>query len=332
MRLLVQTAWALWLVLAIVAFMGPARTLAQTPAETLEAARQRERALAFDEAEALYEAAAALGEGTRAGRRAAQRKAHLAARRDPDGTFRSLEALEHMRRDDASAARLREFAVEVEAMPDGLVRDDALFLLGEAWFRRRADPARAVGFYERLLVSESLSSSRRRTVGVAIAEARTEMGDREGALESLAEQGLSETFEGRALRADAARRDARLFAVFVLVFATALLVAVGRPWRVRREALSRIGVRQIAAVAYVIGVPALIAELYEASMADVFLYHGAFAVPLLALALAGGLRLRREQKRPSARRLLLASLIVADLAAAWLALDVANGLGVFGFP
>jgi hypothetical protein len=328
MRQAVQATWV-----AVLVFLGPAAAIAQSDApQALERGRAAERALDFEQALEAYESAISEGSGTRAGRRAEQRVLYLRERQDPDGSFASLAILERMRRAEPTDESLSELERASESMPEGIVRDDALFLLAEAWFRRRDDPARALPIYERLRGSPTLPSARRRTVGVAIAEARAALGETDEALRTIEEEGLEETFEGRSLEARFARDLARKVALGLFAVALLALLALGRPARPSRAQLARLSWKQLAAVAYVIGVPAAIAEIYEATMGEAFLYYAAVAVPLLAIAAlsSGSLSVRRASR--ARRALFVTTLICANLAGAWLALDLADGLGGFGFP
>jgi len=315
----------------LLVLLTPTLGRAQLPAEdALAEARRSEHDLSFEEAHALYEAAARSGAGTRAGRLAEQRAAHLEARRDPGGGFMALTMLEQMRRGEATEERLSAFETEVEEMSPGPVRDDALFLLGESWFRRLETPYEAIPLYERLLASETLGSAQRQTAVVALAEARAAIGETDDALRVLEREGLDDTFEGQALSTAAARRTARIVASAFFILGCALLLMIGRPWRADAAMRERITWRRILALLYVIGVPALIAELYEPTMSHAFLIYGAIAAPLLALTAASALVLARRSAPPSSRAALVAALIVTQLAAAWLALDMTDGLGTFG--
>jgi hypothetical protein len=169
-------------------------------------------------------------------------------------------------------------------------------------------------------------------VGVAIAEVRAALGDSDEALRTIEEEGLEETFEGRALEQRFARELAREIAIGLFVVALLALFVIGRPARPDRAQLSRLTWKELAAVVYVIGVPALIAEVYEATMAEAFLYYAAVAVPLLAIASLSAGTLSKRRASPTRRALFVTTLIFANLAGAWLALDLADGLGGFGFP
>ncbi len=328
MRSAVQ-AMGVWVLLSL----GPGLAFAQSePADLLEAGRGAERSADFAAAFEAYERASEEGRGTRAGRRAEQRADYLRARRDPDGSFTSLAALEEMRRAQPTDDRLVAFERATRDMPPGSVRDDALFLLAESWFRRRDNPARALPIYEALAASPTLSSARRRTVGVARAEANAALGQTSAALRTLSDEGLSETFEGRALEAEVARARMRMAAAVIFCLALVSLLALAWPIRHPRQTFGRLSWKQAAAAAYVLTVPAIIAELYEPATGDAFLYYAAVALPLLALAVLAAPSLSPARVTRRRRALFVTSLVVAQLAGAWLALDLADGLGGFGFP
>jgi hypothetical protein len=297
------------------------------PAPLLGAAERAERSFELAEAESLYRRVVEAAPGSREARRARARIDYLEARRDPARGYAPLEALERARRADLDRARAEAFAREVDAMPAGRVKRDALFLLGETWLRRLGDPARARGYYDALIDAPGVTDEEAELARFARAEAIDAAGDRAAAIEAMDEAGLGATFEARELRAQQLRARLRVASIALLAIALALLVVTGRPWRAGRAGLRRaLAWPRLLAYAYVIAVPAAIAELYERGTAETFLLFGAFTAPVLFLA-----SLAAESAPARARRTLtLLSAAAAPIAIAYLVLESVDGLASFG--
>ena len=315
--------------LAVVA--APARAQS-TPPDLLREAERAERALRFEAAEQAYGRIVEVAPGSREARRARVRLDWLADHRDETLGFEPLVGLSRARRTQTTGDALLSFASKVEHMPEGRVRRESLFLLGQGWHRRLAEPARAVPFYESLLQSPGLSVEERPVAEVALAEARVALGRDTEALDGLEAAGLAESFEGRALRTTVRRSRLRLGAAALLVATLLALIIVARPASVSRDGLrAALAPRGALPVLYVVLVPAALAELYRGGMAEVFLWFGALALPVLALTVVGA---RSMAERGAGRwrvRATLASVAAAHLALAVLALDAAGGLASFGF-
>lgn len=289
---------------------------------------------AFELATALrhYEATADAGAGTRAGRRAQARAGYLQARRGADGSFDDHLRFEHVRRGEVNESRLQSLAREVESMESPVVRADALFLLGEAYLRRLHRPTEAMPFYEAFIALSTVTPSRRRTAIVALAEARAAAGAPAAAVAELEQAGLGERFEATVIRSERARERSRTVVSMALVCSLVWLLVVGRPLASLVPAMRAIHRRHVFFTLYVLGVPLVIAGLYDPAVLLGFMLHAAFAVPLLFVSHASAHSLRRR----GASRVVFATVLVAvaTLAAAiaWLVLDVVDGLASFGFP
>ena len=297
------------------------------PAALLAAAERAERSFELGEAERLYRRVAGAAPTSREARRARARVDYLELRRDSERGYAPLEALERARRADLDRNRAEAFAREVDAMPDGRVKREALFLLGETWLRRLGDPERAQAYYDALLGAPEITGEERALAGFARAEAIDAAGDRAAAIEAMDEAGLGETFEAREIRAQQLRVRLRAASVALLAIALVVLAAVGRPWRAGRAGLRRVlAWPRLLAYAYVIGVPAAIAELYERGTAETFLLFGAVTAPVIFLA-----SLAAESAPSRARRgVALASAAAAPIALAYLVLESVDGLASFG--
>ncbi len=318
--------------LALALVCVPAGASAQdTAPQALAAAEAAEREVDPARAERLYRRVPEIAPGSREARRARMRLEWLAARRDPREGYGPLAALERARRGPLDRRAAERFATTVDDMPPGLVRSEALFLLGETWLRRLDAPERAIPCYERLLGSEQTPPELRQVGEVALAEARAAAGQGARAIRGLEEAGLTNTFEGRGLRLRLERARIRAGALGLFGLALAVLLGAGRPWQSGRSGARRaLAPRRVFLLLYVCAVPAAIAELYEPGTAGTFLAFGGAIVPVLALASLSAESLSARRAGRVARALSIASALLAPFAVAYLVLEQAGGLASFG--
>lgn len=319
---------------AALALAHPSALFAQaepTAADALARARESERTRDFAAAARAYEEVKALAPSSRLARRADARLSWLAERRDPDGGYASLAALERMRRAEATPASLEAFERDVRAMPAGRARRESLFLLAETWHRRLADPARAIPFYEALRDAPDVTADERAIALVGLAEARAAAGERARGIEELEDAGLGGTFEASELKTAERRAALHTFALALLGLALLGLLGFGRPWRAGRAGVSAL-VRpaRALAVAYVLGVPAAIAWLYASATVDTFLLLAVALVPVLALTSFAATALDARDAPLGPRLGVAVSVLASHVALFYLVLEHAGGLDGFG--
>lgn len=295
------------------------------PAALASEAERAERELDFAAAEARWRGVLDAAPTSRFARRADARLAWLDAHRDPDGAFLSLQALSRARRQAVDAAGLDRFASRVDAMPAGRVEREARELLAEGR-HRHGDLEGALAVYDALLARDDLDGLERQSAAIARAEILAASGRGAEAVAAVEAAHLDHTFEGRELRVAETRRRIGAVAWALAGLALVALLAVGRPWRVGIAGARRVLSPSVVLVGvYVIGVPALVAEVYERTMAEAFLVFGAGIAPFAVLGLLGA---ESTARRPgaSATRVLVAALLVAHAAVAYLALYATGGL------
>jgi hypothetical protein len=311
--------------LTIVVVFGSSTGLGQVdPAELAREADRAERELDFATAEVGWRRVLDHGPTTRYARRAEARLAWLDTHRDPDGGWASLEALTRARREIRGRASAERFASRVARMPPGRVQRESLVVVAEA-YRRAGDLPAALAVYDALLAQPDLEALERRSASVARAEILAAEGRGAEAVAVMEAARLGDTFEGRELRRVQRARSIGAVAWAVAALALVVLVVVGRPWRLGVSAVRRVvSPTVLLAGVYVIGVPALIAELYEPTMAEAFLIFGAGIAPFAVLGLLGAERLADAGR--AARTALVGALAAAHVAVAYLALQATGGL------
>ena len=263
-------AWLLrWLAhwqVATLCWLAPP-ALAQPPPVLIREAEQAERNADPARALRLYRDVVAGDETGRLARRAERRIEYLEAR-DVLG-FGPLETMLTTRM-DPTPERLVALEEAMLEWPPGLVRREGWQLLAE---RRLAagETGEAIRCFRAWMNEPDIPEAERRLATTGLARALGDEGRAAEGIELLERSALgdSRVAETLALRARTPRREGIAWAVLALFLLLAL--GVGRRALVDRAAWRRAwSPRRALGVAYVVGVPWLVATTYDASALDSF--------------------------------------------------------------
>jgi len=315
--------------------MRAARVEAQDAGVVDERARQAALVREADRAEsemrpadsvALWRQALAAAPTSRLAGRCETRIVYLSAR--SEGDYRPLADLMQMRTLPTSAlsvAVLDGFARRLDGYPHGHARREGRELVADAWLGRLGDATRGRRAYTQWLAEPSLSDTERRLAASGLARSYTQLGDPAAALDAMRSVGLGASTDADDLRTEARRRVLRVVAWVLLAAFVIVGVALGghrgfRPANLRRS-LTPI---RLAAAAWVLGGPLLIASMFDHAATDTFvtLALAGACVLLLAAILGGGLVERSAMRR----RLVAGAAFAAMLGAGFLVLDRAGFL------
>jgi hypothetical protein len=279
--------------------------------ELLAAAQRAERSLDPAAAIQLYARAEALDPGARLARLARRRLAWLEER--SEGGYAPLIILLELRQGRLTRDRLAALEERVRELSPGIVRREALAIIGDEYAARGAERA-ALTAYESWLESPDLSEAERQLAHGKAALARAKLTGPEASLAALEQAELSHRAEATYLRAERMGRYGTPISLAVL----ALFLAAGIGLTRGRLKLDRVfSPARLALAGWLFAVPLLLVWWYDRLL-----------VPQLALVLAtllGALLIAAlfasGPLKPAARRILAPLAAAAVLSAAFLAAD-----------
>ena len=274
----------------------------------------------------LWRAALLVAPTSRLAGRCETRIAYLSAR--SEGDFQPLADLMRMRTlptSALSASVLDGFARRLDGYPHGRARREGRELVADAWLGRLGDATHARRAYTDWLAEPALSDTERRLAASGLARAYTQLGEPGAALDAMGRVGLGASADADDLRTEARRRGLRVVAWALLAAFVLVGVALGGHRGFRAANLRRsLAPMRLAAAAWVLGGPLLIASLFDHAATDTFvtLALAGASVLLLAAILGAGL----VERSTAHRSVVAVAAFAAMLGAGFLVLDRAGFL------
>jgi len=294
---------------------------AQPPSVLLREAEAAERDADPRRALRLYREVAEADDGGRLARRAERRITFLEER--AEGEFAPLSGLLRARNTPGEAS-LAALAEEVASFPPGRVRRESWQLLGERHLAA-GRTAEAIAAYRAWTREPELPEAERRLATTGLARALGNEGRAAEGLQVLEEESLGESRVAEMLAQDERRGQREVVAAAVLAIFALLVLGVGRRGLLDVGAMKRAWrPSRWVAVAYALGVPLLVAAMYDLSSLDTFALLAGLTLPVMAVT-----ALAAESARGKARWLLLSGALASHGAVAYLVL--ARSGHVLGF-
>lgn len=303
-----------WLVIS-----EPARAaedVSQAQIALIREAESAEKEQRYADALGKLERAAALAPQSRLARRANDRARYLRTRNaEGFGPLAELERVRKLRK--PTADDVKQLEARIPTFPPGKVRHEARALVAETYLGRLELFPDAIRAHEAWLEEPDLDDAEflRATNGLAISRAR--VGDVSGSLDALREHGLGKSAEASYLELRLVRRWARPLGYALVAAFVILAFASAR----RRSLYNAVSLEKTLAIAWILGVPLLMAWLHRPETWRTFSY----LVPAaLGIVLVGSVCASERTLR--ARILVGAFAVLAQIAVAYLALDSSGAL------